>query len=73
MNLETAGLRRRPRNGWQDGVREDGKLVCGNGWKGRVYNREGWKKLLRMARNRSFCTCQWNEMNVWIIQASHKP
>jgi hypothetical protein len=32
-------------------VREDGRLVGGKGWKERVYNREEWKKLLRMARN----------------------
>jgi len=41
----------RPRNGWQDEVREDGRLVGGKGLKKRIYNREKWKKLLRMARN----------------------
>jgi len=51
MNLEGTRLRGRPRNGWQDEVREDGKLVGGKGWKKRVYNREEWKKLLRTARN----------------------
>jgi hypothetical protein len=39
MNLETMRLRGRPRNRWQDEVREDGKLVGGKGWKERVYNR----------------------------------
>jgi hypothetical protein len=39
MNLETKRLRGGPRNGWQDEVREDGRLVGGNGWKERVYNR----------------------------------
>jgi hypothetical protein len=33
MNLETGRLRGRPRNGWQDEVREDGKLAGGKGWK----------------------------------------
>jgi len=33
-------------------VREDVRLVGGNEWKERVYNREEWKKLLRTARNR---------------------
>jgi hypothetical protein len=33
-------------------VREDGRLVGGKEWKERVYNREEWKKLSRMARNR---------------------
>jgi len=52
MNLEATGLRGRPRNRWQDEVREDGRLIGGKGWKKRVYNREEWKKLLRTARNR---------------------
>jgi len=51
MNLETRRLRDRPRNRWQDEVREDGRIVGGEGWKERVYKREEWKKLLRMARN----------------------
>jgi hypothetical protein len=52
MNLETTRLRGRPRNRWQDEVREDGTVVGGKGCKERVYNREEWKKLLRTARNR---------------------
>jgi hypothetical protein len=52
MNLETTRLRGRPRNRWQDEMREDGRLVGGEGWKERVYNREEWKKLLRMPRIR---------------------
>jgi hypothetical protein len=33
-------------------VREDGRIGGGEGWQGKVRNREEWKKLLRMARNR---------------------
>jgi hypothetical protein len=51
-------LRGRPRNGWQNEVREDGRLFGGEGWKERVYNREEWKKLLRAARIVAFCMCQ---------------
>jgi hypothetical protein len=51
MNLGTTRLRR-PRNRWQDEVREDGRIVGGEGWQETVYDREEWKKLLRMARNR---------------------
>jgi len=51
MNLGTTGLRGRPRNRWQDEVREDRRIVGGEGWQGRVHYREEWKKLLRMARN----------------------
>jgi hypothetical protein len=51
MNLESTRPSGRPRNRWQDEVREDGKIVGGEEWQEKVYNREEWKKLLRMARN----------------------
>ena len=51
MNLGTTRLRGRPRNGWQDEAREDGRIVGGKGWKEWVYNRDEWKKSLRTARN----------------------
>jgi len=50
MNLETTRLTGRPRNGWQDEVREDGRIVGGEGWHVKVHNRDEWKKLLRTAR-----------------------
>ena len=52
MNLGTTRLRGRPRNRWQDEVREDGRTVGGKGWQEKVHDREEWKKLLRTARNR---------------------
>jgi hypothetical protein len=52
MNLETTRLRGRPRNRWQNEVREDVRIVGGEEWQEKVYNREEWKKLLRTARNR---------------------
>ena len=51
MNLGTTRLRGRPRNRWQDEVREDGRIVGGEVWHEEVHNRWEWKKLLRMARN----------------------
>jgi hypothetical protein len=45
MNLETTRLRDRPRNSWQDEVREDGRIVREEGWKEKVYNTEEWKIL----------------------------
>jgi hypothetical protein len=51
MNLETTRPRGRPRNRWQDEVREDGRIVVVEEWQEKVYNREEWKKLLRTARN----------------------
>jgi hypothetical protein len=52
MNLETTRPRGRPRNRWQDEVREDGRMVGGKEWQEKAYDREEWKKLLRTARNR---------------------
>jgi len=52
MNLGTMRLRGRPRNRWQDEVREDGRRVGAEEWQENVYNREEWKRLLKMARNR---------------------
>jgi hypothetical protein len=52
MNLESTRPRGRPRNRWQDEVREDGRIVGGEEWQEKVYNREEWKNVLRTARNR---------------------
>jgi hypothetical protein len=52
MNLGTR-LRGRPSNRWQDEVREDGRIVGGEGWYEKVHNREDGKEPLKMARNRS--------------------
>jgi len=52
MYFETMRLRGSPRNRWQDEVREDGRIVGGEGWQERVYNGQEWKKLLRTARKR---------------------
>ena len=38
MNLGTTRLRGRPRNRWQDGVREDGRIVSGEGWQEKGHN-----------------------------------
>jgi len=51
MKLGMTRFRGRPRNRWQDEVREDGRIVGGERWWEKVHNREEWKKLLRIARN----------------------
>jgi hypothetical protein len=51
MNLGTTRLRGRPRNRWQDAVREDGRIVGEEGWQEKGHNRGEWKKLLRTVRN----------------------
>ena len=66
MNLGTTSLRGGPRNRWQDEVREDGRIVGGEGWQEKVRNREEWKKFLRMARNRHILHVPMEWMNKWI-------
>jgi hypothetical protein len=51
MNLKSTRKRGRPRNRWQDEVRENGRIVGGEEWQEKVYNREEWKKFQRTARN----------------------
>jgi hypothetical protein len=51
MILESTRPRGRPKNRWQDEVRENGRIVGGEKWQEKVYIRDEWKKLLRMARN----------------------
>jgi hypothetical protein len=50
MILETRA-RGRPRNRWQGEVREDGRILGGEGLQEKLYNIEEWKKLLRTATN----------------------
>jgi len=64
VNLETTRLRGRPRNRWQDEVREVGKMVGGEGWREKVHNREDWKKLLRTARNCRILHMPMERMNI---------
>jgi len=63
MNLGTTRLRGRPRCRWQDEVREDGRIGGGDGWQGKVHNREEWKTHLRRARNRHILHMQMELMN----------
>jgi hypothetical protein len=63
MNLGTTRLRGRPRNRWQDEGRDDGWIVGGEGWQGKVHNGEEWKKLLRTAGNRCILHMPMEWMN----------
>jgi len=64
MNLGTTRLRCRPRNRWQDEVREDGRIGGGEGWQEKGHNREEWKKLLRTASNRRILHMPMERMNL---------
>jgi len=46
-------MKGRPRNRWQDEVRENGRIIGGEGWQEKVHNREKWKKLLRTGNESS--------------------
>jgi hypothetical protein len=63
MNLETTRLRGRPKNRWHDELREDGRIVGGEEWQKKVYNREKWKNLLRTARNHRILLMPVERMN----------
>jgi hypothetical protein len=52
--LGTTRLIDRPRNRWQDDVREDGLIVGGKILQEKVHNGEELKKILRTARNSRF-------------------
>jgi hypothetical protein len=49
--LETPRPGGRPSNRRQDEVQDDGRIVGGEEWQEKVYNKEEWKKLLRTASN----------------------
>jgi hypothetical protein len=67
--LETTRLIDRPRNRWQDEVREDERLVSGEVWQEKVYNREEWKKLLNTVRNCHVLPMPMELMNEWITDS----
>jgi hypothetical protein len=64
MNLETTRMRGRPRNRWQDEVREDGRIDGEEEWQETVYNRQERNKLLKNSKESShFAQC--NGMNYY--------
>jgi hypothetical protein len=63
MNLESTRPRGRPRNRWQDEVREDGRTAGGKEWQEKVYNGEEWRKLLRTVRNCRILHMPMEQMN----------
>jgi len=72
MNLGTR-LRGRARNRWQDGMREDGRIVGGEGCQEKVHNREECKKILRTARNRRILHVPMELMNNTLICGNKMP
>jgi hypothetical protein len=44
MNFESTRPKGRPRDRWKYEVKEDGRIVGGEEWQEKLYNREEWKK-----------------------------
>ena len=61
MNLGATRLRARPRNRWQSEVREDGRIVGGEGWQEKVHTERNGRSSWEWQGIFAFCTCQWNE------------
>ena len=71
MNLETKRPRGRPRNRWLDEVRDDGRMVGGEEWQEKVYDREEWKRFLRTARNRRILYMPMDWLIDWLIRLNN--
>jgi len=61
MNLGTTRLRGRPRNRWQDEVREDGRIVGEEEWQEKVLTERNGRSSWERQGVVVFCMCQWNE------------
>jgi hypothetical protein len=61
MNLETTRLRGRPRNRWQDELRESGRIVGGEGLQEKYITERNGRSSSEWQRIVAFCTRQWNE------------
>jgi len=61
MYLGTTRLRGRPRNRWQDEVKEDGRIVGGEGWQKKYITERNGRSSGERQGIIEFCTCQWNE------------
>jgi hypothetical protein len=61
MNLESTRPTGRPRNRWQNEVREDGRIVSGEEWQEKVYKERNGRSSWEWQGSVAFCTCQWNK------------
>jgi hypothetical protein len=64
MNLWTTRLRARPRNRWQDEVREDGRIVGGEGWEETYMTERNGRSSWERQGIVTFCVCQWNRIEL---------
>jgi hypothetical protein len=65
MNLGTTRLRGRPRNMWKDEVREDGRIVGGEGWQEKSTQQRGLEEVPENGKESSH-SAQDSGMNGWM-------
>ena len=70
MNLGTTRLRGRPRNRWQDEVREDVRVAGGEGWQGKYLTERNGRSCWERQGIVTFCTWQWDD---WMNEFSWSP
>ena len=68
-NLGTRKFRVRPRNRWQDEVREDGRIVGGKGGRKKYITERNGRSSWEWQGIVAYCTHQWNE---WMKADSFK-
>jgi hypothetical protein len=61
MNLESTRPRSRPRNRWQDEVREDERIASGEEWQEMYMTERKERSSGERQGIVALCTCQWNE------------
>jgi hypothetical protein len=65
MNVESTSPRGRPRNRWQDEVREDGRIVIGEEWQEKYITERNGRSSCERQGIVTLCTWQWDDwMNV---------
>jgi hypothetical protein len=66
MNLGTTRLRGRPRNRWQDEMREDGRIVVGEGWQEKSIEQRGMEEAPENGKESSH-SAHANGMNEFLV------
>ena len=63
-------MRGRPRNRWQDEMREDGRIVVGEGWQEKVHKQRGMEEAPENGKESSH-SVHANGMNEIVLHSVH--